>query len=422
MKQTWGVNRANLSRLSAALMGLGLLLAARTGFRVSALGPAAPSLVYSNATGVLDFGNSGVGVFSTPQNVTVLNIGTADLTISSVTITGANPTEYALSGTNTCSGATVAPGGSCVLSVAFAPLSLGSRSARVTIVDNTQGSPHMIPLLGFARDPNAPILDAGGATVPARSVGPVDVRYGFPVWYRDDTGLRLQTCIDGTVICANPLPDPGLPPSVTDTLLNFPAEVFYNRAVATINVNGNKQILTLTVQGGFPDGVAVGEQIAFARIRVRLAGLQLGATYTVTHPFGVDTFVAGFGKGGGGGGGGGGAEVGGAGGVVGVVGAANGGVATPTINSTVNVGCGVGGGTCDFTKLLRSRITRFIRWDPAVAPAAPAGYVGDPAIPHEIVGSPFGTNIFRVDGPDVGGPGINTIQTNLFTVTGKILP
>src|SRR5206468_1185906 len=61
----------------------------------------------------------------------------------------------------------------------------------------------------------------------------------------------------------------------------------------------------------------------------------------------------------------------------------------------------------------------FLRWD-ATAPAPPVGFIGDPAILHGITGSPFGNNFFRLDGPDVGGPGVNTIQTNLFSLTGKI--
>ena len=39
---------------------------------------------------------------------------------------------------------------------------------------------------------------------------------------------------------------------------------------------------------------------------------------------------------------------------------------------------------------------------------------------HAITGSDLGTNFFRIDGPDIGGPGINTIQTNLFTLQGRV--
>src|SRR5262249_56881402 len=61
----------------------------------------------------------------------------------------------------------------------------------------------------------------------------------------------------------------------------------------------------------------------------------------------------------------------------------------------------------------------YLKWD-ATAPAPPAGYIGDGVTPHKITGSPSGNNIFRVDGPNVGGLGVNTIQTDLFTVIGKI--
>src|SRR5262249_20972804 len=65
----------------------------------------------------------------------------------------------------------------------------------------------------------------------------------------------------------------------------------------------------------------------------------------------------------------------------------------------------------------------FLTWDtfkspPPVGP--PAGFIGDPAISHAITGSPLGTNFFRIDGPNIGGTGVNSIQTNLFVIVGKL--
>src|SRR5205085_9059922 len=40
--------------------------------------------------------------------------------------------------------------------------------------------------------------------------------------------------------------------------------------------------------------------------------------------------------------------------------------------------------------------------------------------PHRVTGSPLGTNFFQVDGPAVGGPGVNSIHTDLFQVSGQI--
>ena len=40
---------------------------------------------------------------------------------------------------------------------------------------------------------------------------------------------------------------------------------------------------------------------------------------------------------------------------------------------------------------------------------------------HLVKGSPCGTNYFRIDGPNIGGDGVNFVQTDLFVVTGKLL-
>ena len=78
----------------------------------------------------------------------------------------------------------------------------------------------------------------------------------------------------------------------------------------------------------------------------------------------------------------------------------------------------------------------FLKWDPTVAPAAPAGHLGDPTVDHQVTGSPYGTNVFRIEGPAgsfTGSPDLcanvalgdsvtatdDCIETNLFTVMGK---
>jgi hypothetical protein len=71
----------------------------------------------------------------------------------------------------------------------------------------------------------------------------------------------------------------------------------------------------------------------------------------------------------------------------------------------------------------QGRVLPYLIWDPAIAPAAPAGYIGDPQILHEVVGSPCGNNFFQVIPPagvDIGaGPGAPVTET-LFAVQGKI--
>lgn len=240
----------------------------------------------------------------------------------------------------------------------------------------------LVTLLGI-------LLLAAGANAQLAAVGPIHPSNGYPVYYQDFTGLTLEQCLDNQdPLCdVIPVPDPLSPVSFPD---NFPDEFFYWFGNAIMPTNGGGDaLLVLAVEGAFggpTGGVVPGEQIVFTRIRVRVDNLIQGETYVVTHPFGVDTFVAD-------------------------------GSGANSINVTIDDGClGI---PCDFSRPLNTRVGPYLVWDPAES-APPVGYVGDPAVEHTVIGSPFGTNFFRIEGPSVGGPGVDVIQTNLFTVLGKI--
>ena len=85
------------------------------------------------------------------------------------------------------------------------------------------------------------------------------------------------------------------------------------------------------------------------------------------------------------------------------------------INFTEDIGCAAA--PCGFAQALQGRIGPFLTWNPAQAPAPPAGFIGNPGVEHTVVGSPFGTNFFRITGPGLGAGGV---QTNQFTVQGKL--
>src|SRR2546423_11604713 len=221
---------------------------------------------------------------------------------------------------------------------------------------------------------STPAPAALAAVGPLGAAGPLDPATKFPFWYQDAAGLRLGYCFD-PVFCflGNQLPNPTQPPSVPT---NFPTEMFYWDADATMPTNsGGQAFMRLGLEAAFLPGPGVvdGQQVTFGRIRFRLDNLQAGATYTITHPYGVDTFVAQT-------------------------------ALRRGINATTDVGCvaAVAGVACNFTLALGSRIGPFLTWDPAVAPAPPAGFIGNFAVPHPVTGSPLGPNVFRVDGPNVG--------------------
>jgi hypothetical protein len=95
--------------------------------------------------GGLTFAAQGIGTTSSAQPVTLTNLLSTTLTISSIAMGGADPADFAQ--TNNCGGSVVA-GASCTISVTFTPTADGSRSANVTVTDNDVTSPQKIVLSG----------------------------------------------------------------------------------------------------------------------------------------------------------------------------------------------------------------------------------------------------------------------------------
>lgn len=105
------------------------------------------------------------------------------------------------------------------------------------------------------------------------------------------------------------------------------------------------------------EDVINGDQIVFARIRIRIDNLIEGEEYRVTFPYGIHTFVAG---------------------------------------EDAGPGTRAGPGL---------RLTRDIGITTALDFAAPLeGDIGPFLIPTSDTGGPFGANFFRVEGPDAADP------------------
>jgi sugar lactone lactonase YvrE len=106
-------------------------------------------------TSLLAFPNTAVQVTSAPLAATLTNTGTTSLTGIAPTITGANPSDFAIStGANAC-GATLAAGSSCSIYVTFTPASAASFSATLSVADSATGSPQTSSLTGTGTAPVA---------------------------------------------------------------------------------------------------------------------------------------------------------------------------------------------------------------------------------------------------------------------------
>jgi hypothetical protein len=116
------------------------ILGGNTDLFIAKIGTAtAPAVSASPFT--LEYSSQSLGTSSASQTVLVRNMGSAALTIASIT------PSSGFSQTNDC-GSSVAAASTCTLSVTFAPTTAGSATGTVSIVDDATGSPHVINLSG----------------------------------------------------------------------------------------------------------------------------------------------------------------------------------------------------------------------------------------------------------------------------------
>lgn len=229
---------------------------------------------------------------------------------------------------------------------------------------------------------------AGAAVAELARSGPIDQDTGFPSWFEDTEGLRLEPCSAGTNCSASGARGP------SPTSGDAGGQLVYWSAAATMHTrDGGHASLVLSTRGGH---LRSGGRYVFNRIQITADNLVPGATYTVTHPYGTETFK----------------DV--EGGDLG-------------IDFTEDVGClqtPCGG----FATALNGRVGPWLTWDTLGEPVGgpPAGYIGDASTPHAVVGSPLTDksgeqqNYFEIRGPDIGGPGVDRVRQDLFTVEGKI--
>jgi len=133
---------------------------------VAKIGPMdAPAVALFPQT--LTFSDRATGFTSPPQTVTLINSGSAPLSITSIVANG----NFAQ--TNTCGDSVAAGGATCTIDVTFTPTETGSRTGDITITDNAGGSPHVIALTGTGITPTPAVtLEPTPLDFPDQTVGP----------------------------------------------------------------------------------------------------------------------------------------------------------------------------------------------------------------------------------------------------------
>ncbi len=106
-------------------------------------GSSSTPLQFSSAG--ISFPGTVAGTASSSLSVTLTNMGSATVNISSIVLGGVNPGSFTES--NTC-GASLAGSAACTISATFTPAAATSYSASVTIADSASVSPQAITLTG----------------------------------------------------------------------------------------------------------------------------------------------------------------------------------------------------------------------------------------------------------------------------------
>ena len=108
---------------------------------------ATPSIAVAPAS--LTFASTYVGSASAVASVTVSNSGTANLVLSSLSLSGTNAAEFRLESTSTCTnGSTLVPGASCRVNLTFRPVSTGSKAANLALAHNAAAGMTLVPVSG----------------------------------------------------------------------------------------------------------------------------------------------------------------------------------------------------------------------------------------------------------------------------------
>ncbi len=226
--------------------------------------------------------------------------------------------------------------------------------------------------------------------VKLKAVGPISSEHGFPSWYEDSNGVRLEQCLDITDRYCDPaflmgeMPNGDAPINFPD---NWPLESFYYSAGSVMDTpDGGKAILVSALEATMANEAAVdGDQVVFGRLRFDIDFPGAG-TYAVTHPYGVDNFT---------------------------VDAAE----ADNFRYVEDITPAPG----NLALALKSRISPFlVRAGGLITTPAGDSYVGDPLVETKVTGSPVDTNFFMIEQIQADGSRTTVAQTDLFNLMGKV--
>ncbi|MBL9182540.1 MAG: choice-of-anchor D domain-containing protein [Verrucomicrobiaceae bacterium] len=144
--------------------------------------------VTPSSTDHTDFGSQSVVSGTIVRTFTIQNTGTANLTLSTPTVSGTHAADFSVTANPT---SPVAPAGSTTFQVTFNPSALGVRTATVTILNNDgDESTYTFAIMGTGVDPEINV-QGNGNSIASGDVTPSST---------DHTDFGSQSVVSGTIV------------------------------------------------------------------------------------------------------------------------------------------------------------------------------------------------------------------------------
>ena len=217
-----------------------------------------------NPAGLI-FPNQIVGIQSTAQTITLSNGGSSALSVTSITVTGTAASDF--HETDTC-GTSVPALGACTISVTFIPTAAGTRTAQVTVTDNSPapGSTQVVDLTGTGGSSALVSLSPTSLTFGNQTVGVAGSPQSIRVTNTGTAPLIITSVTAsgdfavGTNTCTAPL-EVTSPPSNCTITVTFTPPSLPGASVGALTITDNApdspQIALLTATGVLQPAVSL---------------------------------------------------------------------------------------------------------------------------------------------------------------------
>ena len=210
---------------------------------LTAAGAFGPALSLSPAN--LAFASQAIGTASPPRTITVTNTGSAALSIPSVSVTGD------FSETDTCAGASIAPGAGCSVQVVFLPSTVGSRTGVLTVYGNVPGGQATASLAGSATAAAPIVLTPVTLAFPSTTINATTPTQNITISNTSSSIIALQTPTvlgAGFRLTANTC-GPSLAPSTGCTVAIAFTPIASGIAAGTFTISDGAGIQTASLSG-----------------------------------------------------------------------------------------------------------------------------------------------------------------------------